>query len=54
MTDHSHDNWRPASNPWAVAIVVTLAVFMEILDTTIVNVALPHVAGSLSSNPPGY
>lgn len=50
MTDHSHDNWRPASNPWAVAIVVTLAVFMEILDTTIVNVALPHVAGSLSSS----
>lgn len=41
MTDHSHDSWKPASNPWAVAIVVTLAVFMEILDTTIVNVALP-------------
>jgi len=50
MTDHSHDSWNPASNPWAVAIVVTLAVFMEILDTTIVNVALPHVAGSLSSS----
>ena len=42
--------WKPASNPWAVALVVTLAVFMEILDTTIVNVALPHVAGSLSSS----
>lgn len=42
--------WQPASNPWAVAVVVTLAVFMEILDTTIVNVALPHVAGSLSSS----
>lgn len=50
MTDHSHDNWKPASNPWAVAIVVTTAVFMEILDTTIVNVALPHVAGSLSAS----
>ncbi len=50
MSDHAHENWRPASNPWAVAIVVTLAVFMEILDTTIVNVALPHVAGSLSSS----
>ncbi len=50
MTDHSHDNWKPASNPWAVAIVVTPAVFMEILDTTIVNVALPHVAGSLSAS----
>ena len=43
MTDVSHENWRPASNPWAVAWVVTLAVFMEILDTTIVNVALPRV-----------
>ncbi|RWR02094.1 DSBA oxidoreductase [[Pantoea] beijingensis] len=42
--------WKPASNPWLVAITVTLAVFMEILDTTIVNVALPHVAGSLSSS----
>ncbi|MGI4856513.1 MAG: DHA2 family efflux MFS transporter permease subunit [Janthinobacterium lividum] len=47
----SHDpNWRPSVNPWVVAIVVTLAVFMEILDTTIVNVALPHVAGTLSSS----
>lgn len=43
-------NWKPASNPWLVAMTVTLAVFMEILDTTIVNVALPHVAGSLSSS----
>ena len=32
MTDHSHDNWKPASNPWAVAIVVTLAVFMAFSD----------------------
>lgn len=44
------ENWQPASNPWLVAMTVTLAVFMEILDTTIVNVALPHVAGSLSSS----
>ncbi len=43
-------SWQPASNPWLVAITVTLAVFMEILDTTIVNVALPHIAGSLSSS----
>ncbi len=42
MTDQP-DNWKPASNPWAVA-VVTLAVFIRDLDTTIVNVALPHVA----------
>jgi DHA2 family multidrug resistance protein len=41
-------NWRPAANPWAIAITVTMAAFMEVLDTTIVNVALPHIAGSLS------
>jgi MFS transporter, DHA2 family, multidrug resistance protein len=38
------------ANPWLVALVVTLAAFMEILDTTIVNVALPHIAGSMSSS----
>jgi DHA2 family multidrug resistance protein len=42
--------WRPAHNPWLIAIVVTMAAFMEILDTTIVNVALPHIAGELSSS----
>ncbi len=42
--------WKPKSNPWAIAIVVTVAAFMEVLDTTIVNVSLPHIAGSLSSS----
>src|SRR5690606_7188330 len=36
-----------ATNPWLVALVVAFAAFMEVLDTTIVNVALPHVAGGL-------
>ncbi len=45
-----HANWKPAANPWLIAVVVTLAAFMEILDTTIVNVALPHIAGELSSS----
>jgi MFS transporter, DHA2 family, multidrug resistance protein len=40
--------WKPKHNPWAIAVVVTFAAFMEILDTTVVNVALPHIAGSLS------
>ena len=40
--------WKPHSNPWLVAVVVTLGAFMEVLDTTIVNVSLPHIAGSLS------
>jgi DHA2 family multidrug resistance protein len=41
-------DWRPAANPWLIAAVVTLAAFMEVLDTTIVNVSLPHIAGTLS------
>jgi len=40
----------PAANPWLIAMVVTLAAFMEVLDTTIVNVALPHIAGSMSAS----
>jgi MFS transporter, DHA2 family, multidrug resistance protein len=44
-----HDAWRPAVNPWVIAITVTLATFMEVLDTSIANVALPHIAGSLSA-----
>ena len=43
-------DWKPKANPWLIALVVTLAAFMEILDTTIVNVALPHIAGALSSS----
>ncbi len=42
--------WKPRYNPWLIAISVTIAAFMEVLDTTIVNVALPHIAGSLSSS----
>jgi DHA2 family multidrug resistance protein len=41
--------WHPGHNPWAIALTVTLATFMEVLDTTIVNVALPHIAGGLAS-----
>ena len=40
--------WRPKFNPWAIAMTVTLATFMEVLDTSIANVALPHIAGNLS------
>ena len=38
---------KPATNPWIVALTVTLATFMELLDTSIANVALPHIAGGL-------
>jgi DHA2 family multidrug resistance protein len=37
-------------NPWIVAIAVMLSTFMEVLDTTVVNVSLPHIAGSLSAS----
>ena len=46
----SDAGWKPQANPWAIAVVVTLAAFMEILDTTIVNVSLPHIAGSVSAS----
>ncbi len=42
--------WHAPHNPWLIAIVTTLATFMEVLDTTIVNVALPHIAGNLSAD----
>src|SRR6516164_8613801 len=37
------------TNPWAIALTVMLATFMEVLDTSIANVALPHIAGNLSA-----
>jgi hypothetical protein len=40
---------RPGINPWIIAVTVTLATFMELLDTAIANVALPHIAGGLRS-----
>jgi DHA2 family multidrug resistance protein len=46
----SEMEWRPRHNPWAVALTVTLATFMEVLDSSIANVALPHIAGNLSAS----
>ena len=42
--------WRPKFNPWLIASVVSLAAFMEFLDTSIANVALPYIAGSLGAS----
>ena len=44
------EEWKPRHNPWAIALTVTLATFMEVLDTSIANVALPHIAGSLGGS----
>src|SRR5438309_10706109 len=41
---------NPEINPWIIAISVMLATFMEVLDTTVVNVSLPHIAGNLSAS----
>ncbi len=46
MTSHEH---HPHVNPWIIAVSVMFGTFMEVLDTTVVNVSLPHIAGSLSS-----
>jgi DHA2 family multidrug resistance protein len=43
--------WRPRYNPWLIAAAVMLGTFMEVLDTSVANVALPHIGGSLSATP---
>jgi DHA2 family multidrug resistance protein len=46
-----HTRWKPRVNPWAIAATVALAAFMEVLDTSIANVALQHIAGTLGASP---
>ena len=48
--DVEHAHWKPAVNPWLIAIAVILPTFMEVLDTSIANVALLHIAGSMSAS----
>ena len=43
------EGWKPKHNPWAIALTVTIATFMEVLDTSIANVALPHISGTLGA-----
>ena len=47
--DVHHLEWHPRHSPWLVALGVMLATFMQVLDTSIANIALPHIAGSLSA-----
>src|ERR1700676_1293944 len=42
-------DWCPDCNPWLIAVAVILPTFMEVLDTSIAAVILPHIAGSLSA-----
>src|SRR5215470_16615888 len=41
----------PQVNPWIIVLSVMFSTFMEVLDTTVVNVSLPHIAGNLSATP---
>ena len=49
MNTPSGGNWTPRGNPWMITVAVMLATFMEVLDSTIVSVAQPNMAGSLAS-----
>jgi DHA2 family multidrug resistance protein len=50
LTPPTSQVWRPKFNPWLIAVVVALAAFMEVLDTSIANVALPYIAGNLGAS----
>jgi DHA2 family multidrug resistance protein len=45
-----HHDWKPAANPWMIAASVMLSTFMVVLDSSVANVALPHIAGNLSAS----
>jgi len=51
MANAPQQDWHPRHNPWLITLTVMMAVFMEVLDTSIANIALPHIAGGLSATP---
>ncbi len=48
-SDFHYEHWTPRFNPWVITFTVTLATFMESLDSSIANVSLPHIAGTLGA-----
>src|SRR5260370_15661425 len=50
MKEASTETRTRAINPWFIAVTVTIATFMELLDTSIANVSLPHIAGGLATS----
>ncbi|MGH9588710.1 MAG: DHA2 family efflux MFS transporter permease subunit, partial [Acidobacteriaceae bacterium] len=48
-SEFHYEHWTPRHNPWVITFTVTLATFMESLDSSIANVSLPHIAGTLGS-----
>ncbi len=49
-TNQNEALWQQPHSPWLIAVVVTMATFMEVLDTSVANVALPHIAGNLAAS----
>ncbi|MGC1363411.1 MAG: DHA2 family efflux MFS transporter permease subunit [Silvibacterium sp.] len=49
-SEFHYEHWTPRFNPWVITFTVTLATFMEALDSSIANVALPHIAGTLGAS----
>jgi DHA2 family multidrug resistance protein len=50
LVTNSEAAWTPGHNLWLIALTVTIATFMEVLDTSVANVALPHIAGGLAAS----
>jgi len=50
-TGPSEQHWTPSHSPWLIAVAAMTATFMEVLDTSVANVSLPHIAGNLSATP---
>src|SRR4029077_10023697 len=50
MSSSAAEPSRPIANPWVIAVVVSLAAFMEVLDTSIASMSLPHIAGDLGAS----
>ncbi|MGP8259266.1 MAG: DHA2 family efflux MFS transporter permease subunit [Acidobacteriaceae bacterium] len=49
-TEVEQAEWKPSANPWMIAVSVMIATFMVVLDSSVANVALPHIAGNLSAS----
>jgi DHA2 family multidrug resistance protein len=49
-SEFHYEHWKPRFNPWVITFTVTLATFMESLDSSIANVALPHIAGTVGAS----
>src|SRR5664279_2372066 len=50
LPEAEEHTWKPAANPWLIAASVMLSTFMVVLDSSVANVALPHIAGNLSAS----